>query len=203
MARVSQRADPPATVGWLACRTSCASSKQRIWDLTREMDESAAEEIPEIEAKLDRLTRQLNDLRRAMAPEDVVREFCEAWSRRNIDELLNFFTSDAVYHNMPIAPVRGTTASASMLNLFVPGAESISFEIVHMAASGNVVHTERVDTFVMGDEHGRPAGRGGLRAARGEDRSVAGLFRHGSLVARPPAAQPRQDSPTRRPVPRQ
>ena len=116
------------------------------------MDESpAAEVIPEIEAELDRLTRQLNELRRAMAPEDVVREFCEAWSRRNIDELLNFFTSDAVYHNMPIAPVQGHDGIRNMLNLFVPGAESINFEIVHMAASGNVVHTERVDTFVMGD----------------------------------------------------
>jgi limonene-1,2-epoxide hydrolase len=152
MAQVSQRADGPATGRLTGVSDVVRELKERIWDLTREMDESpAAEEIPEIEAKLDRLTRQLNDLRRAMAPEDVVREFCEAWSRRNIDELLNFFTSDAVYHNMPIAPVQGHEGIRNMLNLFVPGAESISFEIVHMAASGNVVHTERVDTFQMGE----------------------------------------------------
>jgi limonene-1,2-epoxide hydrolase len=127
--------------------------KERIWDLTRELDESpAAEEIPEIEAKLHHLTEKLNELRRAMAPEEVVRGFCEAWSRRDVDELLNFFTDDAVYHNMPIAPVQGLDGIRNMLNLFVPGAESITFEIVHITASGNVVHTERVDTFQMGDK---------------------------------------------------
>ena len=86
-----------------------------------------------------------------MSPEDCVRDFCAAWSRRDVDELLNYFTEDAVYHNMPIAPVQGTEGIRSMLNLFVPGAESISFEIVHIASSGNVVHTERVDTFQMGE----------------------------------------------------
>ncbi len=127
--------------------------KERIWDLHRELDESpAAEQTPEIEAKLHRLTEELHRLRRAMGSEEIVRGFCEAWSRRNIDELLNFFTDDAVYHNMPIAPVQGHDGIRTMLNLFVPGAESITFEIVHIAASGNVVHTERVDTFVMGDK---------------------------------------------------
>lgn len=86
-----------------------------------------------------------------MSAEDVVREFCEAWSRRDVDELLNFFTEDAVYHNMPIAPVQGHDGIRDMLNLFVPGAGSIAFEVVHIASRGNVVHTERVDTFQMGE----------------------------------------------------
>ena len=85
-----------------------------------------------------------------MSPEDVVRDFCEAWSRRDVDELLNYFTDDAVYHNMPLDPVHGKDAIRNMLGFFVPPSQSISFEIVHMASSGDVVHTERVDAFDMG-----------------------------------------------------
>jgi limonene-1,2-epoxide hydrolase len=127
--------------------------KERISDLTRELDESpAAEQIPEIEAELARVVQELADVRRTMSPEDVVRDFCEAWSRRSVDELLNFFTDDAVYHNMPIDAVQGKDGIRNMLNVFVPGAQTITFEVVHIASSGNVVHTERVDTFEMGEK---------------------------------------------------
>lgn len=127
--------------------------KEHIWDLTRQLDESpAAERIPEIAAELARLVDVLNELRRTMGAEEIVRKFCNAWSRRNVDELLSFFTDDAVYHNMPIDAVQGTDGIRNMLNLFVPGADAITFEIVHIASSGGVVHTERVDTFVMGDK---------------------------------------------------
>ena len=33
-------------------------------------------------------------------PETLVRDFCAAWARRDIGELLGYFTDDAVYHNM-------------------------------------------------------------------------------------------------------
>ena len=126
--------------------------RERIWDLTRELDESpAAERAPEFETELQRLVDELNERRREMGPEECVKAFCEAWSRRDIDELLSFFTDDALYHNMPIDPVQGTDGIRNMLNTFVPGAEKILFEIVHIASSGNVVHTERVDTFEMGE----------------------------------------------------
>ena len=124
----------------------------RIRDLTRELDESpAAEAIPEIEAKLGSLYDRLTELRRGMSAEDVVRGFCEAWSHRDIDELLSFFTDDAVYHNIPIAPVQGTEQIRNMLNVFVPGSQEISFEILHIVSSGDVVLTERVDSFQIGE----------------------------------------------------
>src|SRR5437870_5618694 len=43
-------------------------------------------------------------------PESVVRDFCAAWSRRNVDELLGYFTADAVYHNMPVEPMTNDPA---------------------------------------------------------------------------------------------
>jgi limonene-1,2-epoxide hydrolase len=127
--------------------------REHISDLTRELDESPAAEVaPEIEAELQRLMELLHTKRSEMGAEDVVRDFCDAWSNRNVDELLNFFADDAVYHNMPIDPVQGKDGIRNMLNLFVPGAETITFEIVHIASSGTVVHTERVDSFDMGDK---------------------------------------------------
>jgi limonene-1,2-epoxide hydrolase len=81
--------------------------------------------------------------------EAVVREFCATWARRDIPALLAFFTDDAVYHNIPLAPVSGKDGIREVLNLFVPPAEAISFEILHLVAQGNVVLTERIDRFTM------------------------------------------------------
>ena len=82
-------------------------------------------------------------------PESVVRDFCAACARRNIDELLGYFTEDAVYHNVPLEPVSGLDGIREVMNLFVPG-ESLEFEIRHLASRGPVVFTERVDRMRMG-----------------------------------------------------
>jgi limonene-1,2-epoxide hydrolase len=83
-------------------------------------------------------------------PETVVRDFCAAWGRRDIGALLAYFTDDAVYHNMPMAPVTGRDGIREILNLFVPPSESIAFEIRHVAVRGELVFTERVDRFTIG-----------------------------------------------------
>jgi limonene-1,2-epoxide hydrolase len=82
---------------------------------------------------------------------DTVRAFCEAFSRRDIDELLGYFTDDAVYHNMPLAPVNGKDAIRSLLEMFMKPAQSVEFAVLNISAAGDAVLTERVDTFVMGE----------------------------------------------------
>jgi len=82
--------------------------------------------------------------------ETVVRDFCAAWRRKNIEELLSYFAADAVYHNMPMEAVVGVDAIRNVFNMFVTPAESIEFDVLHLAATGNIVHTERVDRFVIG-----------------------------------------------------
>ncbi len=81
--------------------------------------------------------------------EGIVRDFCAAWRRKNIDELLAFFAADAVYHNMPLEPLRGIAAIRETLGIFVTPAEHIEFELLAIASSGNVVFTERIDRFAM------------------------------------------------------
>ena len=81
--------------------------------------------------------------------EELVRSFCTAWSRRDVDELLAFFTDDAVYHNIPMAPVQGHEGIRAVMEFFVPGSQNIDFEVLAMASNGGTVFTERVDRFEM------------------------------------------------------
>jgi limonene-1,2-epoxide hydrolase len=103
--------------------------------------------------------------------ETVVRDFCAAWPRKNIEELLGFFTADAVYHNIPVDPLHGIAAIRETLNAFVTPAEHIEFEMLAIASAGETVFTERIDRFkIMGKTVALP---------------VAGVFevRHGKIAA--------------------
>lgn len=84
-----------------------------------------------------------------MKPEDVVREFCNAIPRRDVEELVGFFSDDAVYHNIPIAPVSGRDAIAATLHQFLDPATDAEFELLGLALSGQTVMTERVDRFTV------------------------------------------------------
>lgn len=86
--------------------------------------------------------------------EKLVREFCDAWSKLDPDLLAGYFTDDGVYHNMPIAPLVGHDAIRGFLTAFLAGAETAEFEIVHLLASGDVVMTERIDTFTLAGKKG-------------------------------------------------
>ncbi len=82
-----------------------------------------------------------------MTPESVVRDFCRAVERRDIAALVAFFTDDAVYHNIPLAPLTGKEAIASTLEQFIGPATFVEFELVGLATQGSTVYTERVDRF--------------------------------------------------------
>ena len=90
------------------------------------------------------------------SPIEVVRRFCAAWSdNMGAVELAAFFTEDAVYHNIPQAPVTGRENIATTIASFVrpgpPGIESIEFRVINIAADGPIVLTERVDVFRISD----------------------------------------------------
>src|SRR5438552_19002821 len=82
-------------------------------------------------------------------PEAIVRDFCAAWPERNVEKLLDWFTDDALYHNMPMEPVTGKNGIREVLNLFIP-AEDVAAEITRLATRGNIVFTERVDRMTLG-----------------------------------------------------
>ena len=87
------------------------------------------------------------------SPIELVRRFCAGWSDNiSAAELAAFFTDDAVYHNIPLAPVTGREVIANTIAAFIrpgaPGIESIEFRVVNIAANGPVVMTERVDVLI-------------------------------------------------------
>lgn len=84
-----------------------------------------------------------------MSPEETVLEFCRAIARRSSAELVGFFTADAVYHNIPVEPVRGHDAIQATLAQFVDISTDAEFEMVALAVTGNKVLTERVDRFTI------------------------------------------------------
>ena len=82
-------------------------------------------------------------------PIDVVRDFCALWAKGDLDAIVDCFTDDAVYHNIPIAPVTGKQAIRDTIAGFTGGVDTIEFRVLNIGADGNVVLTERVDAFIM------------------------------------------------------
>ena len=87
-----------------------------------------------------------------MDPQAIVEKFCKAVEDLDVKALLEFFTPDAIYHNIPIAPVRGREAIETTLQGFLAPASEAEFEILAIATSGNTVLTERIDRFAIGDK---------------------------------------------------
>ncbi len=87
----------------------------------------------------------------AEASQETVTKFCGAWSRRNLEELMGFFTDDAEYQNIPMGPAaKGKDAIRKVINTFLPMAKGLEFKVLNTAANGNVVLNERVDIFDLG-----------------------------------------------------
>jgi limonene-1,2-epoxide hydrolase len=82
----------------------------------------------------------------------LVQNFCEAFSRRDPDEILGYFTEDAIYHNIPMLAMTGKPAIRSVLEMFLKPATSAEFEVLNISANGKVVLTERVDRFQLGEK---------------------------------------------------
>jgi limonene-1,2-epoxide hydrolase len=82
---------------------------------------------------------------------DLVSRFCAAWPTSSAAELAAWFTDDAVYHNIPIDPVVGKEAIEATIAGFSSLADHLEFEVLNIAASGDVVMTERIDRFHRAD----------------------------------------------------
>jgi limonene-1,2-epoxide hydrolase len=81
---------------------------------------------------------------------DLIRRFCDDWGKgASVDQLVDYFTDDAVYHNIPVDPAVGHDAIRGVFGMFTTGVESFEFRILNIAADGDTVLTERLDIFVL------------------------------------------------------
>ena len=69
----------------------------------------------------------------------------------NAETLANYFTLDAVYHNIPMRAVQGRDAVRQVLTGYTSRYQCKGWEVRHQAVDGNVVLNERVDRFGHGD----------------------------------------------------
>ena len=84
-----------------------------------------------------------------MDADRIVKDFCETWESLDVDRIVGFFTDDAIYHNIPMAPCKGKDEIRTFIQGFLATTKSIRFEILNQVASGPVVMNERVDTIQM------------------------------------------------------
>ncbi len=82
--------------------------------------------------------------------ERVVRDFCATFVKHDAEALRPFFTDDVVYHNIPMDPAVGIDAAVGFIEGFFGMCESMVIETINLAVRGNLVLTERVDTFTVG-----------------------------------------------------
>lgn len=81
----------------------------------------------------------------AMNPEEaLVLEFFELWEKRDIDAIVDFFSPDGSYIDMPLPPRHGQDAIRAYLTEIF-GAFTVKIETLAIASRGSVVMTERID----------------------------------------------------------
>jgi limonene-1,2-epoxide hydrolase len=73
--------------------------------------------------------------------------FIEAWPTGDAAGLGSFFSEDAVYHNMPMEPVKGRTAIVAAFGELMSMGGSVGVDVAHLVAEGPIVMIERVDHF--------------------------------------------------------
>lgn len=83
--------------------------------------------------------------------ERIVRDFCTAVGKHDAEALRAFFTDDVVYHNIPMEPAVGIDASIAFISGFFAMSEDMVIDTLHLAVRDNVVLTERIDTFKIGE----------------------------------------------------
>jgi limonene-1,2-epoxide hydrolase len=81
------------------------------------------------------------------SPDEVVTEFCTKWASPDPDELAGYFTEGAVYHNIPMEPVKGRDAIKEFIAGFTAGFDGIDFQVHRQISDGSVVMNERTDVM--------------------------------------------------------
>src|SRR5215470_2670969 len=83
--------------------------------------------------------------------EKLVRDFLDGWEGRDLDALCAAFADDAVYHNVPVAPIEGIAGIRAIFEAFLDAFAEAKLDIVTLAAEPGLVLVERIDYFTMTD----------------------------------------------------
>lgn len=85
----------------------------------------------------------------------LVTHFCEAWSSRDVEQLIPFVAETLEYHvNEGGMVINGPAQLRERMGPFMAGMQTIRWEIFRSAALGDIVINDRIDHFL------RPPGSG-------------------------------------------
>lgn len=85
------------------------------------------------------------------ASEKLVRDFLGSWQGRSLETICGSFADDAVYHNVPVAPIAGIAAIRAIFQGFLDAFSDAKLDILTLAAEPGLVLAERIDYFTMTD----------------------------------------------------
>lgn len=83
--------------------------------------------------------------------DQIITDFCAAWGAGDVDAIVGAFADDAVYHNIPMAPIEGKEAIGAVIAGFLGGGNAIIFETLRQVTNGDLVMNERIDHLSLGD----------------------------------------------------
>ena len=84
--------------------------------------------------------------------QEIIREFIGAWSRLDAEELVEYFTRDGTYYNIPAQPVSGRENLIAFISGFLKDWSSTQWEILNLTGEGDLVIAERMDRTKVGDK---------------------------------------------------
>lgn len=85
-------------------------------------------------------------------PIEVVSDFIRCFNENRIDDAVACLSEDVFYHNMPLEPMAGREAvRAFCASVDLGNTIKTEWEVLAIAAHGDVVLTERIDAFYRDD----------------------------------------------------
>ncbi len=85
------------------------------------------------------------------ASEKLVRDFLGSWEGRDLETICGAFADDAIYHNMPVAPIEGIAGIRAIFAAFLDAFAEAKLDVITLAAEPGLVLAERIDYFTMND----------------------------------------------------
>jgi limonene-1,2-epoxide hydrolase len=83
-----------------------------------------------------------------MSNTQIVLDFIDAWNRMDWDAVIDAFTDDVVYDNIPMERLEGKAAAEAFIRNGME-LERVDWELLSIAENGDKVLTERVDNFYL------------------------------------------------------
>ena len=82
---------------------------------------------------------------------EIIKRFIEAWSNLDANELVNYFSKDGIYYNMPTQPVQGHDQLKSFIAGFIGNWTKTNWDTLNILGEGDIVIAERLDRTEVGD----------------------------------------------------